>query len=249
VREFHHVATTFCGRYPVCAYFFVYGDSVLRVATCLLSLPRSDCAFFKASDVRSRSDAVRVIASAMRRMSCFRDSICFRTSSHSSAMLRLIAESPGTELRTREHLTPAEVEVLVEAIGKNSRGALMVLLTFRRGLRAAEVVDLRCGGQVDFKTASQHVRSVKNGTPSAHPLPAGNCASFAGTKGKALSRSSGSFRSAARLLGLQPHDRAGSRSGQARHHGSRAYRGCMSRRVDGSDGGAFSFTAHDRRRQ
>jgi integrase len=36
-------------------------------------------------------------------------------------------------------------------------------------LRAAEVVDLRWE-QVDFKTASLHVRRVKNGTPSTHPL-------------------------------------------------------------------------------
>jgi type 1 fimbriae regulatory protein FimB/type 1 fimbriae regulatory protein FimE len=75
-------------------------------------------------------------------------------------------------LRTREHLTPAEVEGLIEAAGKNRQGqrdALMVLLTYRHGLRAAEVVDLRWE-QIDFKTASLHVRRVKNGTPSTHPL-------------------------------------------------------------------------------
>jgi integrase len=64
------------------------------------------------------------------------------------------------------------VEGLIEAAGKNRQGqrdALMVLLTYRHGLRAAEVVDLRWE-QVDFKTASLHVRRVKNGTPSTHPL-------------------------------------------------------------------------------
>src|SRR5260370_32830818 len=45
----------------------------------------------------------------------------------------------------------------------------MVLLAFRHGLRAAEVCDLRWE-QVDFKTASLHVRRLKNGTPSTHPL-------------------------------------------------------------------------------
>ena len=53
---------------------------------------------------------------------------------------------PNAELRTREHLTPAEVEGLIAAAGKNRQGqrdALMVLLTYRHGLRAAEVVDLR----------------------------------------------------------------------------------------------------------
>ena len=99
------------------------------------------------------------------------------------AKLRLIAPTtvnrtvaprrpPNAELRTREHLTPAEVEGLIAAAGKNRQGqrdALMVLLTYRHGLRAAEVVDLRWE-QVDFKTATLHVRRVKNGTPSTHPL-------------------------------------------------------------------------------
>jgi type 1 fimbriae regulatory protein FimB/type 1 fimbriae regulatory protein FimE len=37
----------------------------------------------------------------------------------------------------------------------------MVLLTFRHGLRAAEVCDLRW--EVDFETANLHVRRAKNG--------------------------------------------------------------------------------------
>ena len=75
-------------------------------------------------------------------------------------------------LRTREHLTIDEVERLIEAAKTNRYGhrdALMVLLAFRHGLRAAEVCDLRWE-QVDFKTASLHVRRLKNGTPSTHPL-------------------------------------------------------------------------------
>jgi site-specific recombinase XerD len=51
------------------------------------------------------------------------------------------------------------------------RDALMVLLAYRHGLRAAEVVDLCLwGGQVDFKTASLHIRRAKDGTPATHPL-------------------------------------------------------------------------------
>ena len=75
-------------------------------------------------------------------------------------------------LRTREHLTLDEVERLIEAAKTNRYGhrdALMVLLAFRHGLRAAEVCDLRWE-QIDFKTASLHVRRLKNGTPSTHPL-------------------------------------------------------------------------------
>ena len=45
----------------------------------------------------------------------------------------------------------------------------MVLLAYRHGLRAAEVVDLRWE-QIDFKTASLHIRRAKNGTPATHPL-------------------------------------------------------------------------------
>jgi integrase len=78
----------------------------------------------------------------------------------------------NADLRTREHLTDAEVEKLIEAAGDNRHGhrdALMVLVAYRHGLRAAEIVDLRWE-QIDFKTASLHIRRVKNGTPSTHPL-------------------------------------------------------------------------------
>lgn len=76
------------------------------------------------------------------------------------------------DLRTREHLTEDEVERLIEMAKGNRQGhrdALMLLLAFRHGLRASEVVDLRWE-QVDFKTASLHVRRLKNGIPSTHPL-------------------------------------------------------------------------------
>jgi integrase len=43
------------------------------------------------------------------------------------------------------------------------------LLAFRHGLRASEVCDLRWD-QVDFPGAVLHVRRVKNGTPSTHPI-------------------------------------------------------------------------------
>jgi integrase len=79
---------------------------------------------------------------------------------------------PNAELRTREHLTDSEVEALIEAAKANRDGhrdALMILLAYRHGLRAAEVVDLRWE-QIDFKAAVLHVRRLKNGTPATHPL-------------------------------------------------------------------------------
>ena len=39
----------------------------------------------------------------------------------------------------------------------------------RHGLRASELVDLRWD-QVDFRTATLHVRRLKQGTPSTHPI-------------------------------------------------------------------------------
>jgi type 1 fimbriae regulatory protein FimB/type 1 fimbriae regulatory protein FimE len=76
------------------------------------------------------------------------------------------------ELRTREHLTEKEVERLIKAVGDNRYGhrdATMILIAFRHGLRASELCDLRWD-QVDFARAALHVRRVKSGTPSTHPL-------------------------------------------------------------------------------
>jgi type 1 fimbriae regulatory protein FimB/type 1 fimbriae regulatory protein FimE len=79
---------------------------------------------------------------------------------------------PNKDLRTREHLTEAEVERLIKATQDNRYGhrdAIMVLVAYRHGLRAAELVDLRWE-QVDFRTATLHVRRAKQGTPSTHPI-------------------------------------------------------------------------------
>jgi site-specific recombinase XerD len=48
--------------------------------------------------------------------------------------------------QAREHLTPKEVESLIDAVGGNRwghRDATMILLAYRHGLRAAELIDLR----------------------------------------------------------------------------------------------------------
>jgi integrase len=45
----------------------------------------------------------------------------------------------------------------------------MILIAFRHGLRASELVDLRWD-QVGFDEGVLHVRRVKNGTPATHPL-------------------------------------------------------------------------------
>src|SRR5262249_30091118 len=79
---------------------------------------------------------------------------------------------PNNELRTREYVTEAEVERLMNAARKNRwghRDATMMLIAYRHGLRASELVDLRWD-QVDFRTGNLHVRRVKQGTPSTHPI-------------------------------------------------------------------------------
>jgi integrase len=72
----------------------------------------------------------------------------------------------------REHLTAAEVELLVEAAKRNRwghRDSTMILLAWRHGFRVSELVDLRWD-QIDFASATLHVRRVKRGTPATHPI-------------------------------------------------------------------------------
>ena len=79
---------------------------------------------------------------------------------------------PNADLRTREYLTEAEVERLMKAATGNRHGhrdATMILVAYRHGLRVSELVDLRWD-QVDFRTATLHVRRAKQGTPSTHPI-------------------------------------------------------------------------------
>jgi integrase len=90
------------------------------------------------------------------------------------ARLRTVAPTrrPNAQLRTREHLTPGEIEALVEAAKANRHGhrdATIILVAFRHGLRAAELCDLRWD-QVELNAGVLHVRRVQNGTASTHRL-------------------------------------------------------------------------------
>jgi len=75
--------------------------------------------------------------------------------------------------RSREYLTPEEVEQLLRAARRQGRykqrNATMMLLMYRHGLRVAELVRLRWE-MFDLKAAMFHVQRVKNGVPSVHPL-------------------------------------------------------------------------------
>ncbi len=79
----------------------------------------------------------------------------------------------NTDRRSREHLTPKEIERVIDAarkVGrKGYRDSTMILLAFRHGLRVSELISLRWD-QVDMSHGLLHVRRLKNGVPSTHPL-------------------------------------------------------------------------------
>ena len=74
---------------------------------------------------------------------------------------------PNAEIRTREHLTEAEIEKLLKAAGKNRwghRDATMILVAYRHGLRVSELSDLRWD-QIDF----DHAPSARPPGQAGHP--------------------------------------------------------------------------------
>ena len=79
----------------------------------------------------------------------------------------------SSSVRTRDYLTTREIDALMAAARKASRhghrDATMILLGYRHGLRAAELCDLQWS-QVELAAGRLHVRRVKSGTPSVHPL-------------------------------------------------------------------------------
>lgn len=79
---------------------------------------------------------------------------------------------PNHELRTREHLTEREVGKLIEAAKRNRHGqrdGTMILICFRHGLRASELCELQWS-DLEFETATLHLRRAKSGTSATHPL-------------------------------------------------------------------------------
>jgi integrase len=75
-------------------------------------------------------------------------------------------------VRSREYLTPDEVERLIKAAGHNHYGhrdATMILVAYRHGLRAAEAVTLKWEA-FDFTQGRVHVSRLKGSVDSAHPL-------------------------------------------------------------------------------
>lgn len=86
---------------------------------------------------------------------------------------RTLQRLPNAAYRPREYLTEAEVERLIEAARKRGRNgnrdACAILLTYRHGLRAAELCQLRWS-QIDLRHGRLHVNRAKGGIESVHPL-------------------------------------------------------------------------------
>ena len=76
--------------------------------------------------------------------------------------------------RGREYLTEREVERLIDAAKQTRSGhrdATAILVAYRHGLRASEVVALRWD-DIDLATGRLHVRRAKGGDGSVHPISA-----------------------------------------------------------------------------
>ena len=78
------------------------------------------------------------------------------------------------DVRPREYLTPKEVERLIAAAKKRGRryglrDATMILVTYRHGLRVAELCTLTWD-QIDFAQGMMHVRRIKNGIASVQQI-------------------------------------------------------------------------------
>jgi type 1 fimbriae regulatory protein FimE len=79
----------------------------------------------------------------------------------------------NSERRSREYLTDAEIEKLRKAarsLGRHGmRDDALIFIMFRHGLRVSEIIAL-CWDQIDFKKGLLHVKRLKNGLPSTHPV-------------------------------------------------------------------------------
>ena len=79
---------------------------------------------------------------------------------------------PNAELRPREHLTEREIEKLIDAAKGNRYGvrdSALILIAFRHGLRASELCELQWS-DVEFESATLHLRRAKGGQTGTHPL-------------------------------------------------------------------------------
>jgi type 1 fimbriae regulatory protein FimE len=79
---------------------------------------------------------------------------------------------PNQDTRTREYLTPGEIETLLDATASGrygQRDRTLLLVMYRHGLRVSEAISLRWE-QFDLKAGLLSVQRLKHGMSSTHPL-------------------------------------------------------------------------------
>lgn len=101
--------------------------------------------------------------------------------SRQQAQLEVVPQKKGTSPnkghaatgRTREHLTPQEMEMLLGAAKKTARNThrnyMLVLMIYRHGLRVSEASDLRWS-DINFDAGEMLCRRCKGSKDSVHPL-------------------------------------------------------------------------------
>ena len=128
---------------------------------------------------------------------------------------------PNAVYRTREHLTGAEVDRLIDAAKANRwghRDATMILVAFRHGLRSSELVDLRWDQSISPMPSCTFAgpRKARLAPIPSVAMKCGPCASCSGSRipsRRSCSPASGARRSLRRLCS---HGGARWRRGQAR---------------------------------
>ena len=100
------------------------------------------------------------------------------TNSQPSRQASFSGKSPprkpkNAEVRPREYLTEDEVRRLMQGARRRGRhgyrDATLILMTYRHGLRVSEVTSL-LWPLLDLSQGRLHVRRVKQGAASVHPL-------------------------------------------------------------------------------
>ncbi len=84
-----------------------------------------------------------------------------------------VTRKPYKDIRSREYLTPDEMENLMDT-AKNAgrhghRDKTLILIAYRHALRVSELISLRWD-MVDLNRGLLHVSRLKNGVDSVHPI-------------------------------------------------------------------------------
>jgi type 1 fimbriae regulatory protein FimE len=79
----------------------------------------------------------------------------------------------NVDLRSREYLLEHEIEQLRKSARQQGRHGhrndTLIFIMFRHGLRVSEAIALHWE-QIDLKKGLMHVKRIKNGIPSTHPI-------------------------------------------------------------------------------